>query len=98
MPNHGLMIMRYAIFLLLLSLLTLVLIQLRWGEDSSHASAQSMTLELEQAKIENNRIRLINMELNAELKDLRENTEILEDHARNELGMVKPDEVLIVLR
>ena len=36
-----------------------------------------------------------NEQLRAEIRDLREGTEIIEERARRELGMVKPDEILV---
>lgn len=39
--------------------------------------------------------RVHNDQLQAELKDLKEGLEIIEESARFELGMVKPDEILV---
>ena len=36
-----------------------------------------------------------NMRLVAEVEDLRQGLEMVEDRARNELGMVKPDEIFV---
>jgi cell division protein FtsB len=36
-----------------------------------------------------------NDQLQAELKDLKDGLEIIEETARHELGMVKPDEILV---
>jgi cell division protein FtsB len=36
--------------------------------------------------------------LRAELKDLREGLEMVEEKARGELGMVKPDEIYVRLK
>jgi cell division protein FtsB len=36
-----------------------------------------------------------NARVTAEVTDLREGLEMVEDKARNELGMIKPDEVLV---
>jgi len=90
--------MRYMIAVVLCGLLALVHLQLWWGESSSYAYARTQTQELGRIRAGNEEIRLENAALKAELKDLQESTEVLEDHARSELGMVKPDEVLIVYR
>jgi cell division protein FtsB len=36
-----------------------------------------------------------NQQLDAEVKDLKEGLEMVEEKARRELGMVKPDEILV---
>ena len=43
----------------------------------------------------NERARDRNARVSAEVTDLREGLEMVEDKARNELGMIKPDEVLV---
>lgn len=43
----------------------------------------------------NERARERNARVTAEVNDLREGLEMVEDKARNELGMIKPDEVLV---
>lgn len=43
----------------------------------------------------NERARERNARVTAEVTDLREGLEMVEDKARNELGMIKPDEVLV---
>jgi cell division protein FtsB len=43
----------------------------------------------------NERARERNARITAEVNDLREGLEMVEDKARNELGMIKPDEVLV---
>lgn len=90
--------MRYVITVVLCCLLALVHIQLWWGESSSYAHANALAQELETIQAQNEQLRFVNSALKAELKDLQESTEILEHHARSELGMLKPNEVLIVLR
>ena len=43
----------------------------------------------------NERVRAVNDRLAAEVIDLKEGREMVEEKARRELGMVKPDEILI---
>ena len=38
-----------------------------------------------------------NSQLDAEVRDLKEGLEMVEEKARSELGMTKPDELLVVL-
>jgi cell division protein FtsB len=50
-------------------------------------------LELQLAA--NQQARLRNGQLDAEVRDLKEGLEMVEEKARFELGMVKPDEILV---
>ena len=43
----------------------------------------------------NERARERNARVSAEVTDLREGLEMVEDKARSELGMIKPDEILV---
>lgn len=43
----------------------------------------------------NDQARLRNGQMNAEVHDLKEGLEMVEEKARLELGMVKPDEILV---
>lgn len=43
----------------------------------------------------NQQARLRNAQLVAEVRDLREGLEMVEEKARAELGMIKPDEILV---
>jgi cell division protein FtsB len=57
----------------------------------------ALRAELKQQLAENAEARARNEQLAAEVADLREGTEMVEEKARRELGMVKPDEVLVVV-
>jgi cell division protein FtsB len=46
-------------------------------------------------KQKNEAARLRNDQLAAEVTDLRQGLEMVEEKARSELGMIKPDEILI---
>ena len=56
-------------------------------------------LELESAlqaqRADNDAKRARNAKLSAEVRDLQEGLEMVEEKARYELGMVKPDEILV---
>ena len=54
--------------------------------------------ELGAAQAANDQARARNAQLEAELRDLREGLEMVEEKARYELGMIKPDEIYIQVR
>jgi cell division protein FtsB len=80
--------------LALLALLLLVQVQL-WLGDSGKPYAMNLALQLERQQGANGAARDRNTQLAAEVRDLREGLEIVEERARWELGMVKPDEILV---
>ena len=51
--------------------------------------------EVAEARAENDKARTRNAQLQAELRDLREGLEMVEEKARIELGMIKADEVFV---
>ena len=53
--------------------------------------------EVAAAHAENDQARARNAQLQAELRDLREGLEMVEEKARFELGMIKADEVFVPL-
>jgi cell division protein FtsB len=53
--------------------------------------------EVVAARADNERARARNDQLQAELRDLREGLEMVEEKARFELGMIKPDEIFVPL-
>lgn len=56
-----------------------------------------LTGKLAAQQAANQSARLRNTQLDAEVRDLKEGLEMVEEKARYELGMVKPDEILIQL-
>jgi len=54
--------------------------------------------ELATAQAANEQARGRNAQLEAELRDLREGLEMVEEKARFELGMIKPDEIYVQVR
>jgi cell division protein FtsB len=78
----------------LLVLLLLVHVELWFGRGSvPHVHALQSQLDVQKAANENARTR--NDRLAAEVIDLKEGLEMVEEKARAELGMVKPDEILV---
>lgn len=78
----------------LLALLALVQAQL-WFGDGGKPHAMNLQLQLSRQQSANDEARARNLRLEAEVRDLREGLEMVEEKARSELGMVKPDEILI---
>ena len=54
-----------------------------------------LELELQRQRAANDAARERNAQLAAEVDDLREGVEMVEEKARAELGMLKPDEILV---
>ncbi len=80
----------------LLLLLAVVHAQLWFGRGSISNVAQ-LQQKLEAQKAQNAKAQLVNERLVAEVRDLKEGLEMVEEKARMELGMVKPNEVFVHL-
>jgi cell division protein FtsB len=80
--------------LALIALLVFVQAQL-WVGDAGKPRAIGLQLQLERQQQANAAARYRNGQLAAEVRDLREGLEMIEERARQELGMVKPDEILV---
>ena len=78
----------------LLALLLLVQAQL-WFGGGGKPNAMNLELLLTRQQLANDSARARNARLQAEVRDLREGLEMVEEKARSELGMVKPDEILV---
>jgi cell division protein FtsB len=82
------------ITLVLAALLLLVQADL-WLGRGSLPQVWKLQRELSAQLQANERARERNGRVNAEVTDLKEGLEMVEDKARSELGMLKPDEVLV---
>ena len=83
--------------LVLAALATLLVIlhaQLWFGRGSLPAVTR-MTQALEAQQLSNQNARQANEQLEAEVRDLKEGLEMVEEKARQELGMVKPNEIYV---
>ena len=78
----------------LLALLALVQAQL-WFGNGGKPHAMNLQLQLSRQQAANDEARGRNTRLEAEVRDLREGLEMVEEKARSELGMIKPDEILV---
>jgi cell division protein FtsB len=79
---------------LLLLLLALVHAQLWFGRGSV-GNVAAMQQKLEAQKVANVQAQQANDRLASEVRDLKEGLEMVEEKARMELGMVKPNEILV---
>jgi cell division protein FtsB len=85
--------MRY-VTLALLALLLLVHAELWFGKGGVPRMVE-LDGKLMAQRATNEAARQRNTQLGAEVRDLKEGLEIVEEKARFELGMVKPDEILV---
>ncbi len=79
---------------LLIVLLIIVHAQL-WIGRGSLPSVNEMQRRLSEQAALNTKAEADNTRLAAEVKDLREGLEMVEEKAREELGMVKPNEIFV---
>jgi cell division protein FtsB len=79
---------------ILIALLVVLHAQLWFGRGSV-PNVNRMAGELEAQKQKNIQAQLVNDRLLADVQDLREGLEMVEEKARLELGMVKPNEIYV---
>lgn len=79
---------------LLIALLAVVHAQLWFGRGSVGNVAE-LQRKLEQQKSRNGEARQANERLASEVRDLKEGLDMVEEKARGELGMVKPNEIYV---
>jgi cell division protein FtsB len=71
----------------------IVLLQLKmWFGEGGYRDVQRLAARVEEQARENEMLDQRNRELQAEVEDLRQGLEAIEERARSELGMVKEDE------
>ncbi|MEP6823720.1 MAG: septum formation initiator family protein [Ramlibacter sp.] len=79
---------------ILIALLLVVHAQL-WSGRGSIRNVEEMQRRLEANKAANARAQQANERLGSEVRDLKEGLEMVEEKARMELGMVKPNEIFV---
>jgi cell division protein FtsB len=79
---------------LLVALLLVVHAQLWFGRGSVLA-VTNLQHKLDEQKAANQQAQQRNERLASEVRDLKEGLEMVEEKARSELGMVKPNEILV---
>ena len=82
--------------LILLALLALVQAEL-WAGNGGRSYVVQLQSQLQAQQQANEAAKLRNQRLAAEVSDLKEGLEMVEEKARAELGMVRPDEILVQL-
>jgi cell division protein FtsB len=80
----------------LLVLLALVQAEL-WAGKGGRSYVVHLQTQLQAQQQANDAARVRNQRLAAEVNDLKDGLEMVEEKARGELGMVKPDEILVQL-
>jgi len=79
--------------LLAILLVLLVALQLKmWFGEGGYRDVQRLAERVEQQALENEALAQRNRELQAEVEDLRQGLEAIEERARSELGLIKEDE------
>ena len=79
-------------------ILTAVLVVLQaqlWLGRGSVPAVAELERKVQEQKVANDKARLVNEQLSAEINDLKEGLNMVEERARNELGMVKPNEIYV---
>ena len=80
---------------ILLALLLVVLVALQfkmWFGEGGYRDVQRLAQRVEQQARENEELAQRNRELQAEVEDLRQGLDAIEERARSELGLIKGDE------
>ncbi len=87
--------MRSRVVPIVLAVLLLVLQWQLWTGRGSVRDVARLQGKLAVQKDANARAAIANERLSSEVRDLKEGMEIVEERARQELGMVKPNEVFV---
>jgi len=83
-------------FLPVVLAIVLVVLQAQlWLGRGSIPVVTELERKLQEQKLANDKARLVNEQLSAEINDLKEGLNMVEERARNELGMVKPNEIYV---
>ena len=80
------------------AILALVLVVLQsqlWLGRGGIPTVTELERKVQDQKVANDKARLVNEQLSAEINDLKEGLNMVEERARNELGMVKPNEIYV---
>ena len=80
--------------LLLIALLAILHGQLWLGRGSIPHGAE-LQHKINVQKTDNTQAQMVNDRLNSEVRDLKEGMEMVEEKARSELGMVRPNEIFV---
>lgn len=78
--------------IIILTLLLLILQYKLWFGDRGLHDAHLLNMTVQEQQQENIKLKQRNEQLSAEVKDLKEGNEAIEERARSELGMIKKGE------
>ena len=79
--------------LLVILLLVLIALQAKmWFGEGGYRDVKRLAVRVEEQAVENEMLAQRNRELQAEVEDLRQGLQAVEERARSELGMVKENE------
>jgi cell division protein FtsB len=81
----------------ILVVLTVYLQARFWIGEGSFAHVDALTHQLDKKRAENEQKKFRNRVLKAEIIDLREGLDAVEERARTEFGLIKEDETFILL-
>jgi len=87
--------MALRVVVLTLAVLLLLVQADLWFGKTSLPYVMSLRMQLREQLSANDAARARNAQLKAEVSDLKEGLEMVEEKARAELGMVKPNEILV---
>jgi cell division protein FtsB len=90
--EHGLIQMRFSVSLILISLLLLLQYPLWFGK-GGWLKVWDFDRQVEEQRHINQKTLMRNAVLDAEVRDLKQGTDAIEERARSELGMVKRHEM-----
>ncbi len=85
---------RFVVPIILVLLLLALQVQL-WTGRGSVPEVSQLRNKLDAQREANTKAQTANDRLTSEVKDLQEGIEMVEERARQELGMVKPNEILV---
>lgn len=82
---------------IIIPLLLLIIVQYRiWFDDTGVLSSKALTNQIEELQLENDFHQSENNKLLAEVTELRQGTDLLEERAREELGLIRKGETFIL--
>jgi cell division protein FtsB len=68
-----------------------------WLGDSGQLQVKKLKTQIAQQQLLNQNLKKRNQRLSAEVQDLKQGLAAIEEHARSDLGMIKPEEAFFQL-
>ena len=85
---------QFLLFIIALAMLLALQYQY-WEGENGVSNSEKLTAKIEQQRLSNNQQRQDNAILRADIEDLKIGLEAVEEHARLDLGLIKPDETFV---